>query len=167
MKISLIVAMSKNRVIGVDSRLPWRLSADLKRFKAITMGKSILMGRKTYESIGHPLPGRKNIILTHDPSYRTPGCVVVDSVQGAMGAAEGCEELMIIGGSSLYQRFLPDADRLYITLIDQEFAGDTFFPAFDRDDWIEVAREDVTSDATVNFQYSFLTLEKRRAQNGE
>ena len=131
------------------------------------MGKPILMGRKTYESIGHPLPGRKNIILTHDSGYRAPGCVVANSVERALGAAESSEELMIIGGSSLYQRFLPDAHRLYITLIDQELSGDTFFPIFDCDDWIEIEREDVANDSTVNFQYSFLTLEKRRTRNGE
>jgi len=162
MKLSLIVAMSRNRVIGSDNRLPWHLSADLKRFKAITMGKPILMGRKTHESIGRPLPGRKNIVLTADPNYRAPGCVVVHSLEEAMRAVEGSEELMIIGGSSLYQRFLPRADRLYITLIDQEFSGDTFFPEFDLADWAELEREDIPDDPQVAFKYSFLILERRK-----
>jgi dihydrofolate reductase len=163
MKIALIVAMSKNRVIGSDNRLPWHLSADLRRFKAITMGKPILMGRKTHESIGRPLPGRKNIILTSDPNYRAADCVVVHSPEEAMAAAEGGGELMIIGGSSLYERFLPEADRIYLTLIDEAFSGDTFFPALDRDDWVETEREEVTDDPEAAFKYCFLILERRRA----
>jgi dihydrofolate reductase len=164
MRISLIVAMSRNRVIGSDNRLPWHLSADLKRFKAITMGKPILMGRKTHESIGRPLPGRTNIVLTGNPGYHAPGCLVVSSLGEAMDAAQGCEELMIIGGSSLYRRFLTDADRLYLTLIDQDFSGDTFFPEFDPADWVEVAREDVPDDPQAAFKYSFLILERRKTR---
>jgi dihydrofolate reductase len=163
MKISLIVAMSRNRVIGSDNRLPWHLSADLRRFKAITMGKPILMGRKTHESIGRPLPGRKNIVLTSDPNYQAPGCVVAHSPEEALRAAEGGEDLMVIGGSSLYERFLPEADRIYLTLIDEAFSGDTFFADFDRDDWVEIEREEVTDDPDAAFKYCFLTLERRRA----
>lgn len=162
MKLSLIAAMSRNRVIGADNRLPWHLSADLRRFKAITLGKSILMGRKTHESIGRPLPGRKNIVLTADANYRAPGCVVVHSLEEALRAAEDSEELMVIGGSSLYRRLLPRADRLYLTLIDREFRGDTFFPEFDLADWIEVEREDVPEDPQAGFKYSFLILERRK-----
>lgn len=163
MKLSLIVAMSKNRVIGVDNRLPWHLSADLKRFKGITMGKPILMGRKTHESIGRPLPGRTNIVLSSDPAYRAQACVVVHSVEEALRAAADAEELMIIGGSSLYQCFLPKAERMYITLIGREFTGDALFPAFAVEEWKELERVDVNDDASVDFPYSFLVLERRKA----
>lgn len=167
MKLSLIVAMSRDGVIGADNRLPWHLSADLRRFKAITMGKPILMGRKTHDSIGRPLPGRNNIVLTRDRSYRAPGCTVVHTTQESMRVAQGSAELMIIGGSSLYERFLVTADRIYLTLIDGDFAGDTFFPAIDWHDWTEVERQEVTDDPTVPFSYSFLILERRRIHGGE
>ena len=159
MKISLIVAMGENRVIGVDNRMPWHLSADLKRFRQITMGKPIVMGRKTHESIGRPLPGRKNIVLTSDPTYPAPGCVVVHDLEGAVREAEG-DEVMVIGGSSLYREFLPRADRLYLTLIHREFEGDTFFPEFDAAEWRESAREDINEDPDSSLNYSFVVLER-------
>ncbi len=160
MKISLIVALSANRVIGVDNRMPWHLSADLKRFKAITWGKPILMGRKTHESIGRPLPGRHNIVLTADPSYRAEGCSVAHSLAEAMDLAGEAEELMVIGGASLYENFLPQADRLYLTLIEREFEGDTYFPAFSPEDWRAVASQTVADDPGVDFTYRFLVLER-------
>jgi dihydrofolate reductase len=160
-KISLIVAMGENRVIGVDNRMPWHLSADLKRFRQITLGKPIVMGRKTHESIGRPLPGRKNIVLTSDRSYGAPGCTVVHGLDEALREADA-EEVMVIGGSSLYQEFLPQADRLYLTLIHREFPGDTFFPEFDWAAWREVAREDVDEDPASGLSYSFLVLERKR-----
>lgn len=159
MKISLVVAMGENRVIGVDNRMPWHLSADLKRFRRITWGKPLIMGRKTHESIGRPLPGRKNIVLTGDPNYRAEGCTVVHSAEEALRETEG-EEAMVIGGSAVYRAFLPRADRLYLTLIHREFAGDTFFPEFDRTTWREVERIDVDKDAASGLSYSFVTLEK-------
>lgn len=159
MKISLVVAMGENRVIGVDNRMPWHLSADLKRFRQITMGKPIIMGRRTHESIGRPLPGRKNIVLTGDPNYRAEGCTVVHSPEEALREAEG-GEAMVIGGSAVYREFLPQADRLYLTLIHREFAGDTFFPEFDRAAWREAAREDVDADPAGGLSYSFVVLEK-------
>ena len=167
MNLSIIVAMAKNHAIGIDNRMPWHLSADLKRFKAITMGKPILMGRKTHESIGRPLPGRKNIILTRDQAYQAEGCVVVYSLEQAFQSVQDSDELMIIGGSSLYQRFLGQAQRLYLTLIEQEFAGDTFFPAFDWNDWSVVERVDVTDDSSVPFHYSFWVLENRAIHSFE
>jgi len=160
MIISIIVALSSNRVIGKDNRLPWHLSADLKRFKAITWGKPILMGRKTHESIGRPLPGRKNIVLSSDPNYRTEGCTTVHSLTEAMEMAGEAEELFIIGGSSLYERFLPEADRLYLTLIEREFEGDSYFPPFLFEDWWVVESEIVTDDPSVDYTYQFLVLEK-------
>jgi dihydrofolate reductase len=157
--ISLVVAMGENRVIGVEGALPWHLSTDLKRFRRITWGKPLIMGRKTHESIGRPLPGRKNIVLTGDPNYRAEGCTVVHSPEEALREAEG-EEAMVIGGSAVYREFLPKADRLYLTLIHREFAGDTFFPDFDRTTWREVERIDVDDDPDSGLSYSFVTLEK-------
>lgn len=161
MKISLIVAMSADRVIGVDNRLPWHLSADLKRFRAITWGKPILMGRKTYESIGRPLPGRENIVLTSDTAYRAEGCTVVDSLDKGLRSAAHHPEIMIIGGSSLYQASLPDANRLYLTRIGRDFAGDTFFPELDLSEWQEVERREVTDDPLVTFSYAFTVLDRK------
>ena len=160
MKLSLIAALSSNRVIGKDNRLPWYLSADLIRFKAITWGKPILMGRKTHESIGCALIGRTNIVLTSDPNYYAEGCLVAHSLAEAMDLAGDAEELMIIGGSSLYERFLPETDRLYLTLIEREFAGDVFFPPFSLENWRVVECQTVTDDASVDFTYRFLVLER-------
>ena len=159
MNISLVVAMGENRVIGVDQRMPWHLPADLKRFRRITLGKPIVMGRKTHESIGRPLPGRKNIVLTADSGYRAPGCVVVHGLDEALREAEG-EEIMVIGGSTLYREFLPRADRLYLTLIHREFPGDTFFPELDLSGWREAAREDVSDDLDSGLSYSFVIMER-------
>ena len=132
MKISLIVAMAENRVIGVDNRMPWHLSADLKRFRKITSGNPIVMGRKTHESIGRPLPDRVNIVLTRDSSYQALGCIVVHNLEQAMRAAGEAAELMVVGGAGLYREFLPLADRIYLTLIHRAFDGDTFFQAVSR-----------------------------------
>jgi dihydrofolate reductase len=161
MKISLIVAMSSNRAIGLDGQMPWHLSADLKRFKQITMGHPIIMGRLTFEAIGRPLPGRTNIIVSRNPSYQQESCVVVDSIDAAINY--GCrlaDEVFVIGGATLYEATLPLADSLYITQINQDFEGDTFFPDFDTNDWTEVEREDVVDDANVSFTYSFFRLKK-------
>jgi dihydrofolate reductase len=161
MKISLIVAMSSNRAIGLDGQMPWHLSADLKRFKQITMGHPIIMGRKTFDAIGKPLPGRTNIIVSRNPSYKPEGCIAVDNVEAAIN--HGCrlsDEVFVIGGATLYEATLPLADTLYITQINQEFKGDTFFPDVDSNHWIEVEREDVVDDAKVGFTYSFLKLQK-------
>jgi dihydrofolate reductase len=163
MPVSLIAALAQNRAIGLDNQLPWHLSADLKRFKSITMGKPILMGRRTHESIGRALPGRTNLILSADPDYRSPGCRVVHSLDEALREAGESGELMVIGGASLYERFLPRASRLYLTLIGREFPGDTFFPAIDWSRWEEVYRENVTEDAGAGFPYSFVNLERRPA----
>lgn len=160
LKISLIAAMAANRVIGRNNGLPWHLSADLRRFKEITMGKAILMGRKTHESIGRPLPGRTNIVLTRDRGYTATGCIVVASPEQAIAAIGGKEELIVIGGASLYERFLPLADRLYVTLIDASFEGDTFFPPWAGEEWNEIERIDITDDASVRFAYHFIVLER-------
>ncbi len=161
MRISLIVAMAKNRVIGANNRLPWHLSADLKRFRKITLGKPILMGRRTFESIGRPLPGRKNIVLTRAPRLAAPGCVVVHSLAEALREAADAPELMVIGGASLYAECLPMAERLYLTLIERDFAGDTCFPPIRDGEWLECEREDVTDDPAFPFAYSFRVLNRR------
>ncbi|MDD2722967.1 MAG: dihydrofolate reductase [Methylovulum sp.] len=159
MKISLIVALSSNRVIGLDNKMPWHLSADLKKFKQITMGYPIIMGRKTFESIGKALPGRSNIIISRNTDYQQGGCLVFGSLDAALRHA--CTEsarVFVIGGASLYEALLPLADELYLTEIQQEFAGDTFFPEVRAEEWREVAREDIADDPQVTFSYSFLKL---------
>jgi dihydrofolate reductase len=151
--------MSRNRVIGRDNRLPWRLPADLKRFKALTLGKPILMGRKTWESLPGLLPGRTHILLTRDTSYRASGCLLARSIEEAISLAGDVEEIMVVGGSQIYREMLPFADRLYITLVDAEFEGDTRFPEFDLASWREIEREDHESDEKNPYPHSFLTLE--------
>ncbi len=160
MKISIIVAMASNRTIGQNNKMPWHLSADLKKFKKITMGSPILMGRKTFESIGYPLPGRSNIIISRNPSFQQSDCLVFNTIEKAINACEKYDEIFIIGGASIYQTTLSKANYLYLTQIHKEFEGDTFFPAIDNQLWREVEREDVNDDTTVNFKYSFLKLEK-------
>ncbi len=162
MKISLIVAMASNRAIGLNNQIPWHLSADLKKFKKITMGAPILMGRKTYESIGRPLPGRSNIIISRNPEYRQAGCLVFNDIEQALESCRDREEVFVIGGSDFYRSMLAVADTLYLTQIHREFPGDTFFPELDASQWIEVEREDIQDDPDVAFSYSFLKLEKRR-----
>lgn len=162
MKISLIVAMSANCVIGRDNKMPWHLSADLKRFRAITMNAPILMGRKTFESIGKPLDGRTNMILSKNLDYQSEGCLVFYSLDTALNAARNYgEELFIIGGATLYKMALPLAQRLYLTDIEAEFGGDTFFPDMDFNEWNEIACERITDDVSVDFNYRFLILEKK------
>lgn len=155
--------MASNRVIGLNNKMPWHLSADLKRFKQITMGAPILMGRKTFESIGRPLPGRVNIILSRNPAYEQDGCIVVNDLETALwtGKRHG-DELFVIGGADLYREMLPRADRLYMTEIKRAFAGDTFFPEWNPDEWEEVAREEIDDDVAAGFGYRFLRLERRK-----
>ena len=158
--ISLISAMGRNRVIGINNMLPWRLPADLKHFKQITMGKPVLMGRKTYESIGKPLPGRTNIIISSDHDYQVPGCIVAHSIDDALTAAASHEEVMVIGGAALYQQLLPRADRLYLTLIDEDFSGDAYFPAYNTAAWREVERQDFSANETNPYRHSFVIMER-------
>lgn len=160
MKISVIVAMADNGVIGNQNRLPWHLPADLKHFKATTMGKPIIMGRKTWESIGRPLPGRINIVVTRDPDYVADGCVVVDGIDAALAAAADHDEVMVIGGAEFYRQALPRASTLYLTLVHDSFEGDTFFPELDGREWRERGREDFEPDANNPHAYSFVQLER-------
>ena len=161
MIISLIAAMGNGRVIGIHNRLPWRLPADMKRFRALTMGKPVLMGRKTFESIGRPLAGRTNIVVTQDRSYDGPiGVKVAHSVDEALAIESKAQEIMVIGGASFYLQLLPRAQRLYLTEIHHDFVGDAFFPAWDSTEWREVQRDDHVPDGDNPYPYSFVTLER-------
>jgi len=159
-KIAIVVAMADNRVIGRDNRLPWHLPADLRHFKQVTVGKPVLMGRKTHESIGRPLPERTNIVVTRDRSYQAPGCIVVHSIENALKAAGDREEVMVIGGTDFYRQLLPKADRLYLTRVHAEFEGDARFPELDEREWREVERTDCAPDENNNWPYSFIRLER-------
>lgn len=165
MRINLVVAIASNGVIGRDQGLPWRLSADLKHFKSITMGHPIVMGRRTHESIGRALPGRANIVVSRQRDYRAAACVVVDSLDAATVAAGPATELMIVGGARLYAESLPRAGRIYLTEVHGEPAGDTVFPEFDRRQWTERARERYGADDDNEFDYSFVVLDRIPSEN--
>ncbi len=158
MHISLIVAMTDDRVIGVENRLPWQLPADMQWFRRHTLGKPVVMGRKTYESIGKPLPERTNIVVTGDPAYRAPGCRVVHSIDEAIAAADGANELMVIGGASFYEQMLPRADRLYLTVVHADIAGDAWFPPVEAADWQEVERQERAADERNAYALTFRVL---------
>ena len=154
--ISLIVAMAKNRVIGKDNEMPWHLPADLGHFKAVTLGKPIIMGRKTYESIGRPLPGRLNIVMSRDKNYSLEGCETVTSLQKALELTKDEVEVMIIGGGYLYEQTISQADRLYLTFIDLDIEGDTFFPEFEQLNFNEVKRVKHLKDEKNPYNYEFV-----------
>ncbi len=160
MKLSLVVAMDKNRVIGIDGGLPWHLSSDLKYFRDITMGKPIIMGRKTHESIGRPLPGRRNIVVTRNSDFEAPGCDVVTSLEAALELVEDVEEVMMVGGASLYLDTLPVADHIYMTEVHAEVKGDTWFPEIDPDEWQEISRTEFSADENNEHHYSFVVYER-------
>ena len=159
MDIAIIVAMDKQGLIGQENDLPWKLSADLQYFRKITMGKCLIMGRHTHESIGRALPGRKNIILTRNEHYQAQDCTVVTSLEDALAAVDTLE-VMIIGGASLYKTFLPHANRLYLTQVHAILEGDTWFPKWDKTQWQQVKNEDHFADEKNNYDYSFNVLER-------
>lgn len=155
--------MGNGRVIGINNSLPWKMPADMKWFREQTMGKPIVMGRKTFESFGaKPLPGRQNIIITHDQSYRASDCLVAHSIDEAISACKDAEEIMIIGGASFYSQMLPRADRLYITEIHHDFDGDSWFPEFNPEQWHESKRIDHHCDEKNPYDYSFVVFDKNR-----
>jgi len=162
MKISLLAAMDLNRGIGIDNHLPWRLSADLRRFKELTMGHHIILGRKTYESIGYPLPGRFSIIVTRNPDYRAEGCFITHSPQEALALARsrGEGEAFVIGGAQIFADTLPDSDRFYLTWVHTPGPADTFFPHFDLDEWQEISSEQLPADENNQFETTYVVLEK-------
>lgn len=168
MIVSLIAALATNRVIGRDGAMPWHIAADLRHFRALTMGKPIVMGRKTYAAIGRPLPGRPNIVLTRDRDFAPPGVETCRTLDAALAAAEtradalGVDEIMIVGGGDVYAQALPLARRLYLTLVDACPEGDAYFPDYDPADWTETAREDHPAMGGLP-AFRFMTLERRGA----
>jgi dihydrofolate reductase len=161
MTVSLIVAMADGRVIGRDGQLPWRLSADLQRFKRLTMGHHIIMGRKTYESIGRLLPGRTTVIVTRQTDLDVPGAIVVHSLDQALQVAAGDPEAFIVGGGEIYRQALPLVDRIYRTIVHAEVEGDAVFPALDEDQWVMMNNERHDTDDRNEYEYSFQVLERR------
>ena len=159
--ISLIVAASTNNVIGRGGSLPWHLPDDLKNFKRLTTGKPIIMGRKTYESIGRPLPDRQNIVITRDPGYEAPGCDVAASPEAAMALVTGASEMMIIGGSAVYETLLPLADRVYLTRVHADIEGDVCFPVLDDAEWEQLSVEPHGSDERHAHAFDFAVFERR------
>jgi dihydrofolate reductase len=160
MLLSLIVAMTPDRVIGAENRLLWRLPAELQYFKKITWGKPILMGRKTHLSIGRALPGRRNIVISRNPDFEAAGCEVVSSLEAALALVEDDPEVMVIGGAQIYQQALPYAQRLYLTRVEHSFAGDAFFPELQKSEWQIISEEERPADAENPYAVSFMVLER-------
>ncbi|MAY41800.1 MULTISPECIES: dihydrofolate reductase [unclassified Neptuniibacter] len=166
MKLAIIVAQDKNRAIGIENKLPWHLPEDLRYFKRVTMGKPIIMGRNTFDSIGRPLPGRVNIVVSRQEGYSPEGVKVVNSLEAATELAEsiclidGVDEAMIIGGAQIYSQAIGVADRLYLTEVDAEINGDAWFPEFDRSAWNEIGRENFLAEGPNPYNYSFIVLDK-------
>ncbi len=158
--ISLIAAVANNGVIGVDNSLPWRLPADLKHFRSLTMGKPIIIGRLTWESLPGVLPGRRHIVVTRNRDYQAQGCELVHSVEEALQVAGEVPEVMVVGGGALYREMLPHADRLYLTQVEIDMEGDAYFPEIDWNHWQEVARESHPADEQNLFAYSFVVLDR-------
>jgi dihydrofolate reductase len=161
-RLSLIVAMARNRVIGADNAIPWHLPNELQLFKKTTMGHHIIMGRSTYESINRLLPGRTTVIVTRQPDYRVPGAVVVHSMEDAIAACGGDSEIFVIGGAQVFEAALPIADRLYLTTVDAEPAGDTYMPELDPAQWQETSSQDFTADDKHVYDYRFSTYDRIR-----
>lgn len=166
MRISLIVALTDNRVIGRGNKMPWHLPNDLKYFKRMTTGKPVLMGRKTFESIGKPLPGRTNIVITRQNDWQASGVQVVHNLDEGLELAtrlsliDGSEEVMVIGGAQIYREVLPQAHRLYLTQIHTHIDGDAFFPEISEDQWREAGREDHKADHANSYDHSFVVLDR-------
>lgn len=159
MKISIVVAIAANNAIGKDNQLLWRLPNDLKHFKQITSGHTIIMGRKTYDSVGKPLPNRRNIVITRQ-NINIEGCEVVNSLDAALALCADEPEVFIVGGAEIYKQAMQAPDRIYLTIVHQNFDGDTYFPEIKADEWKETEREDYQPDEKHQFAYSFITLER-------
>ena len=175
MKIALIAAVAQNGVIGRDNALPWHLPEDLKHFRAMTIGKPVIMGRKTWESLGRPLPGRTNIVITRQARFAATGAVVVRSLDEALAIAErtllesgasegGIDECVVIGGAELYAQALPRCDLIYFTEVHASVSGDTFFPPFERTHWSELRRERHAAQGNNPFDYSFVLYERKTGE---
>tara|TARA_B110000037_G_scaffold10709_1_gene11621 strand:- start:400 stop:885 length:486 start_codon:yes stop_codon:yes gene_type:complete len=160
MKLSIIVATDEEGLIGKDNDLPWKLSADLQYFRRVTMGKALIMGRRTHESIGRALPGRKNIVITSDQEYESDGCTITFSAQQALEECENIEEAMVVGGASLYKQFLPEASTIYLTLVHATLSGDTWFPDWDKNQWQVLSEEKFSADEKNEHPYSFIVYKR-------
>jgi dihydrofolate reductase len=160
MTLSIIVALSENNVVGINNQLPWHLSADLKRLKSITMGHHLIMGRKTFESVGRPLPGRTNVVVTRNKDYKAEGIVVVSSLKEALEKAKDDSEAFIFGGGEIFKEGLPMVNKIYMTKIHESFIGDTFFPDLNKGEWKETLREEHQPDEKNQYRYSFINLER-------
>ena len=158
-RISIIVAMAQNRTIGINNTLPWRCPEDLRHFKTLTMGHHMIMGRKTFDSIGKPLPGRTTVVVTRNPELKIDGCIVTHSLDEAIAACAGDDEIFIVGGAELYAQALPLAETIYLTEIQQEVTGDAHFPAFHLTEWRETAREMRLQETPSPLQYHFVTYQ--------
>jgi dihydrofolate reductase len=161
MIISIVVAISENHVIGKDNKLLWYLPNDLKHFKDITTGHTVIMGRKTYESVGKPLPKRRNIIITRQ-DITIEGCEVVNSIEAAVALCKNEEEVFIVGGAEIYKQSMRLTNRIYLTIVHKEFDGDSFFPEINKSEWNEVHREDYQPDEKNSLPYSFITFERNK-----
>ena len=161
--VTLVAALARNRVIGRGNALPWHLPADLAHFKRLTIDKTIVMGRRTWESLPGLLPRRRHIVVSRDPGYRAAGALVVDSPEAALAAAGAVPEVMVVGGASLYRQFLPRAARMELTLVEAEIAGDAWFPPWDVALWRESWRERRAADARNVYDLTFLRLERQSA----
>lgn len=159
MTVSIVVAISENHVIGKDNKLLWYLPNDLKHFKEITSGHTVIMGRKTYESVGKPLPNRRNIIITRQ-NITIEGCEVVNSIEAALALCTNEAEVFIVGGAEIYRQSMHLTDRIYLTIVHKEFDGDSYFPQIEPAEWKETAREDYEPDAKNALPYSFITYQK-------
>jgi len=158
--INLIVAMANNRVIGLNNQMPWHLPADLQHFKATTMSHPIVMGRKTFESIGRPLPGRRNLVISRNPDLKIEGVEVYNSIESALDACSEASDIMIIGGSNLYSQTLQHADRLFLTFIDLDTDGDAHFPDWTHMSWQETSRDAHQADEKNPYNYEFVNLQR-------
>lgn len=159
-KLSLIVAVAKNGIIGTGGTMPWHITEDFRHFKEVTLGHSVIMGRKTYESIGRPLPRRRNIVITRNAELRIEGCEMATSLEGALTMCEGEEEVFVIGGGEIYRQAMPLADKLYITHVGVRAEGDTRFPDIDPAVWHEVRREEFARGSEFPHPFSFVDYEK-------
>lgn len=163
-RVSVIAALAENRVIGANNALPWRLPEDLKRFRRLTTGHPIIMGRKNYQSIGRVLPDRLNIVVTRNRSFHAPGCVVVHTLPQAFAAAGDSGEIFVIGGADIYAQSLARTDRMYLTWVHAHVPGDAWFPPFAAEEWIEIEREPHPADSAHVYAFSFVTLERQCAR---
>jgi dihydrofolate reductase len=160
-RISVIVAMAKNRVIGADNRIPWHLPSELKLFKEVTMGHHIVMGRRTWESINRLLPGRTTVIVTRQPDYTVPGAIIVHSLEDAFAASAGDDEVFVIGGAELFRETLPAADRLHLTIVDAAPEGDTYMPDIDWSAWQETTSRSSPADERNPLAFRYSMYERR------